>query len=236
MLLPNLCTPLPFSGFDNSTNFLIEQSLISSSISLSSVIVNNGVFIVKTRLFSPPWCNPELTEETIEAIKLIGDDVWKDASIRFSAERDSKIKSGKSAPKGMQRYLNEVLVERFTSNGWYGNAGYFYKNKTWIRITFRHQMSLGSDFLDAIKVCKIEGMEQAIILAANKKTLDLISPNDAAAIVSFEKLENVVKPPQNPTIRNSEILLDILLYLFVTVHSTPMMKQPIMFAVNVASG
>lgn len=147
---------------------------------------------MKTRLLAPPWCTPILTEETVEAINLIADDVWKDASIRFAAERDTKIKAGKSAPKGMQRYLNEVLVERFTSNGWEGDAGYFFKNKTWVRITFRHQMSLGSDFLDAIKVCKIEGMEQAIILAANRMTLKLISPNDAAAIVSFEKLENEV--------------------------------------------
>ena len=147
---------------------------------------------MKTRLLAPPWCKPDLTEETIEAITLIEDDVWKEASIRFSAERDAKIKSGKSAPKGMQRYLNEVLVERFTSNGWDGDAGYFYKNKTWVRITFRHQMSLGSDFLDALKVCKLEGMEQALILAANRKTLDLISPNDAAAIVSFEKLEREI--------------------------------------------
>ena len=53
-------------------------------------------------------------------------------------------------------------------------------------------MSLGSDILDAIKVCKKEGMQQAVILAANRKTLDLISPNDAAAIVSFEKLEREI--------------------------------------------
>ena len=147
---------------------------------------------MKTRLLAPPWCKPNLTEETIEALELIEKDVWKEASIRFSAERDTKLKSGKSAPKGMQRYLNEVLVERFTSKGWEGTAGYFYKNKTWVRITFRHQMSLGSDILDAIKVCKIEGMEQAVILAANRRTLDLISPNDAAAIVSFEKLEREI--------------------------------------------
>lgn len=147
---------------------------------------------MKVRLLAPPWCKPELTEETKEAIELIADDVWKESSIRFSAERDAKIKSGKSAPKGMQRYLNEILVERFTSNGWDGDSGYFFKNKTWVRVTFRHQMSLGSDILDALKVCKIEGMQQAIILAANRKTLDLISPNDAAAIVSFEKLEKEI--------------------------------------------
>ena len=61
-----------------------------------------------------------------------------------------------------------------------------------MRITFRHQMSLGSDILDAIKVCKKEGMQQAVILAANKNTLNLISPNDAAVIISFEKLESEI--------------------------------------------
>ena len=110
----------------------------------------------------------------------------------FAAERETKLKAGQSAPKGMQRYLNDVITKRFTSNGWTGGAGYFFKEKTWVRITFRHQMSLGADILDAIKVCKKEGMQQAVILAANRKTLDLITPNDAAAIVSFEKLEREI--------------------------------------------
>ena len=147
---------------------------------------------MNTRLLASPWVKARMTIETEEAIELIKDDVWKDASILFAAERETKLRSNKSAPKGMQRYLNDVIVKRFTSNGWIGEAGYFFKGKTWVRITFRHQMSLGSDILDAIKVCKKEGMEQAVILAANKKTLDLISPNDANAIVSFEKLEREI--------------------------------------------
>lgn len=147
---------------------------------------------MKTRLLAAPWVRPQITPETEEAIEIIRDDVWKEASVIFAAERESKVKSGKSAPKGMQRYLNDVLVQRFTSKGWIGEAGYFFKGHTWVRVTFRHQMSLGSDILDAIKVCKKEGMEQAVILAANRKTLDLISPNDAAAIVSFEKLEREI--------------------------------------------
>ena len=147
---------------------------------------------MKTRLLASPWVKPQMTKETSEALELLKDDVWKEASVLFAAEREVKMKSGRTAPKGMQRYLNEVIIRRFTSNGWMGDAGYFFKNKTWIRVTFRHQMSLGSDILDAIKVCKKEGMQQAVILAANKKTLNLISPNDAAAIVSFEKLEREI--------------------------------------------
>lgn len=145
---------------------------------------------MNTILMATPWWKATLTQEIEDAIQIIKDDVWKEASIRFYAERDAKIKSGKTAPKGMQRYLNEVLNKRFLDAGWEGDSGYYYKNHTWIRITFRHQMSIGSDFLDAIKVCKKEGMSLAVILAADRKTLDIISPNDAAALISFEKLQN----------------------------------------------
>lgn len=147
---------------------------------------------MNTRLLASPWVRTQKTAETAEAIEILKDEVWKEASVLFAAERDAKMSLGRSAPKGMQRYLNDVIVKRFTSNVWIGEAGYFFKGKTWVRVTFRHQMSLGSDILDAIKVCKKEGMEQAVILAANKKTLDLISPNDANAIVSFEKLEREI--------------------------------------------
>lgn len=145
---------------------------------------------MQVRLFSAPWTVPNLTQEAEEAIEIIGKDIWRDASIRFYAARDAKVRAGRSAPKGMQRYLNEVLTERFQDNGWDGDSGYFFKENTWVRITFRHQMSLGSDFLDALKVCKKEGMELAIILAANRQTLKLVSPNDASAMISFEKLQN----------------------------------------------
>ena len=147
---------------------------------------------MKTRLESCPWIKPEITKETIEAIDILKDDIWKEASILFSAERDTKLRSGKTAPKGMQKYLNEVIKNRFLSNGWLGDSGYYFKEKTWVRVTFRHQMSLGSDIVDAIKVCKKEGMQLAIILAANAKTLDIITPNDATALVSFEKLKNEI--------------------------------------------
>ena len=147
---------------------------------------------MNTRLLASPWLKTQKTVETAEAIELLRDDVWKEASVLFAAEREAKMRSNKSAPKGMQRFLNDVILKRFTSNGWIGEDGYFFKGKTWVRITFRHQMSLGSDILDAIKVCKKEGMEQAVILAANRNTLDIISPNDASAIVSFEKLEREI--------------------------------------------
>ena len=53
-------------------------------------------------------------------------------------------------------------------------------------------MSLGSDIVDAIKVCKKESMQLAIILAANRKTLSIVSPNDVNALTSFEKLQSEI--------------------------------------------
>ncbi|MCC6108100.1 MAG: hypothetical protein LIV26_10140 [Atopobium sp.] len=145
---------------------------------------------MKVRLVAPPWGAPQITPEAEEAFALMADNVWRDACVRFYAERDAKLRAGKHAPKGMQGTLNKVLEERFLRKGWHGDSGCFYKEHTWIRITFRHQMSLGSDFLDAMKVCKKEGMELAIILAADASTLRLMTPNDAAALISFEKLNS----------------------------------------------
>lgn len=147
---------------------------------------------MNVRLVSAPWIKVKFNDELEEMIEIMNNNIWKESSIKFYSLRDSMMKAGKSAPKGMQKFINNVLEEHFKENGWYGNAGYFFKNKTWVRITFRHQMSLGSDIIDALKVCKKEGMEVAVILAANRKTLNLISPNDAAALVSFEKLENEI--------------------------------------------
>ena len=49
-------------------------------------------------------------------------------------------------------------------------------------------MSLGSDFLDALRVNRKEGVSHLLIAAASSDFLKLISPNDAGALVSFEKL------------------------------------------------
>lgn len=143
---------------------------------------------MKLKIISAPWNSPKITKEFQEAIEIIGDNVWKEASIKFYAVREAKINNGKSAPKGMQKYINEILDSKFSAAGWDGGLGYYFKNKTWVRITFRHQMSLGSDFVNALKVCKKEGMELAVIIAANKETLKIISPNDAGAMISFDKL------------------------------------------------
>lgn len=147
---------------------------------------------MKTQLFAPPWGMPEMSTEGSEAIKIIADNLWADSAAQFYAERDAKLRMGKRAAKGMQATLNKMLVDKFSNCDWYAEAGYFIKGDTWVRVTFRHQMSLGSDIVDAQKVCAKFGIKLAMILAADRNTLSIISPNDAAALVSFEKLEREI--------------------------------------------
>ena len=144
---------------------------------------------MKVRFIAAPWMTPMLTKEAKELADVLADNVWSESSVEFFAERDSKLRFGKRAPKGMQKTINSVIGRKLREAGWEGDSGYFVKGETWVRITFRHQMSIGSDFLDALKVCKKQGVELAIILAANLQTLQVITPNDAAALVSFEKLQ-----------------------------------------------
>lgn len=125
-------------------------------------------------------------------MEVFSDNVWSDASLEFYEERNSKIRCGGRAPKGMQKTLNSVIDRKMRAAGWEGGSGCYIKGSTWVRVTFRHQMSIGTDFLDAIKVCKKEGIELAIIIAANLDTLRVITPNDAGAIVSFEKLRSQI--------------------------------------------
>jgi hypothetical protein len=143
-------------------------------------------------IYPAPWHSQSPSPELIEACNILGSDVWREAAIDYHALRSAKLKHGRSAPKGMQAELNRVIDSRFMHNHWNGNNGRFIKNETWVRVTFRHQMSLGSDILDAAKLCARENYKQAIIIAGESDWLQIVSPNDCKALVSFEKLRIAV--------------------------------------------
>jgi hypothetical protein len=88
--------------------------------------------------------------------------------------------------------LNRTIGERFEAAGWDSLDGRYLKNSTWVRVTFRHQMSLGSDILDAVRLHVKESLSQVAILAGESGFLRLVTPNDAAALISFEKLRVAV--------------------------------------------
>jgi len=143
-------------------------------------------------LRAAPWFGGEPSAGLLEAVDLL-DGVWRVAAGEFYADRQAKLALGKSAPKGSQRFLNRAIEQRFEAASWDVQGGRFIKGSTWVRITFRHQMSLGSDLLDALKVAKKTDVRQVAILAASAEALATISPNDQHALTSYEKLSAAVQ-------------------------------------------
>lgn len=142
---------------------------------------------MRTILEPAPWHNEQPHPDLIGALDLIAG-TWSEAASNFYAERMARLRAGRPTPKGIQKYLNKVLDTRFEEAGWEVNEGRYTSDHVWLRITFRHQMSLGSDLLDALKVHVREGIAQVAIVAAPFRFLELISPNDKHVLTSFEKL------------------------------------------------
>jgi hypothetical protein len=147
---------------------------------------------MKIALLAAPWYEEPPTPALVEACRLLGDNVWRDAAIDFYAKRAARLRRGNYAPKGMQGELNRIVADRFQKAGWIGADGRFASEDTWVRITFRHQMSLGSDLLDAVRLHAKEGYRQTAIIAGESSLLQLVCPNDMHALVSFEKLKIAV--------------------------------------------
>jgi hypothetical protein len=142
---------------------------------------------MKVRLVRPSWYESEPTAEANEGINVL-DGVWREATNLFILQGEVRKGLGKSEPLGIQPFLNDVISERFLDSGWTGDEGRFTKGQTWLRITFRHQMSLGSDFYDAIRLPKTENVKQCVILAADDDFLKVITPRDWRSLCSFSKL------------------------------------------------
>lgn len=142
---------------------------------------------MEVKFIRPDWYSANLTDESIEASNLLVG-TWRESANLFSINKELREKLGKPAPLGIQPYLNQVIQERFTSNDWFGEDGRFIKNGTWVRITFRHQMSLGSDFLDALRLPRIEKVHQCVIMGASDEFLEVITPRDWRSLCSFPKL------------------------------------------------
>ncbi len=147
---------------------------------------------VKVELFRAPWCDQELAVGDTQLDGTLQGS-WKEAALAYAAARTEKLAQGKRPPMGIQPYLNRVIDQRFLDTGWDGEGGRYVRDRTWVRFTFRHQMSLGSDILDAMKVTAGKHADVAIIAAADTAFLKVVSPNDAPVLTSFEKLSTEIR-------------------------------------------
>ena len=142
---------------------------------------------MKVELRRPNWYLAEPTAEAIEALSLLNG-IWSEAAARFATIRMVQESKGKITIFGIQKHLNEIIDERFTANDWEGKNSRYRKGDTWVRITFRHQMSVGAELFDVIKMTGKEKIKQSLLLAASSDFLKVISPRDAGSLTSFEKL------------------------------------------------
>lgn len=112
--------------------------------------------------------------------------VWADAADDYAAEFMGKRAVGKSTPRGMQRHVNAAVHKRFYELGWEGVDGRYHKGDEWLRVTFRHKMSLGSDLLDAARMFHVEGFKKITLIAATPSFLTTISPADCKVLCSVD--------------------------------------------------
>jgi len=146
---------------------------------------------MKVTIQKPSWHQDDLTEDSVEAISLLSG-VWTDACTNFAATCSMRVANNKKPPMGIQQFINDEIDERFLMAGWEGKDGKFRKNDTWILISFRHQMSMGSDLYNALWLWKKEGIKQALLLAATLDFLKIITPLDASSLTSFERYATAI--------------------------------------------
>ncbi len=140
-----------------------------------------------------PWTNQVPCDALMELGTILQEGVWRQAAVEFYKEKTKATKAGKVGPQGVQAFLNRVVDERMEQNDWKGGQGRYRKEDAWVRLTFRHQMSLEADLLDALFENKREGASQTAIVAAGNEFLRTISPNDWRALCSYEKFVSACK-------------------------------------------
>ena len=139
---------------------------------------------MKVVLDVPPWGSPIPTKELMEATNIIGSGTTAKAKAQYNQIK----RKGESVPKGMQSTINKLLDAKFEQAGWTVKDGRYTKNGTYVRVTFRHAMSLGTDVLDAMKACAKDGVELVALFACGLDALRTIAPTQATSMVSYEKL------------------------------------------------
>lgn len=129
-----------------------------------------------------------VTALDLSVVNAVLEGSWAEAASDYAAEWRARRSQGRRGPVGAQKHLNAVIDRRFREAGWNAHSSTYMCEGLWFRVTFRHQMSLGSNFLDALKAVVRHGFDVAVIAAATRDFLESISPADAPALTSFEKL------------------------------------------------
>jgi hypothetical protein len=123
----------------------------------------------------------------LENLCTIFEGSWGQAIAEFNAANSVRRSQGVKEALGMQSSLNNVLGDVMSRAGWAGSDGRFSEGESWIRFSFRHSMSQGSDFFDAQKQLHGEGFNCVGLIYAPNQILTRISPRDGNSLCSFER-------------------------------------------------
>lgn len=147
---------------------------------------------MKVEFESAPWGKYTPNALVLEAQKILAQPLWAQAADAWKRTRDGAQKAGKIPPQGIQSTLNELVDDAMEKNGWEVEGGRCWKDGTWVRVTFRHVMSLGSDLVDAMVAHSKRGATQTCLIAANGSFLRQISPNEVNSLCSYEKFRELL--------------------------------------------
>jgi len=142
---------------------------------------------VRAELYIPEWL--DAPDVDLSKVNEVLEGSWAEAATNYAAEWTAQRSVGKRGPVGIQKFLNSVIDRRFQKAGWNAYASTYSSNQLWFRVTFRHQMSAGSNFLEGLKAVGRYDFRVAVIAAATRDFLEIISPADAPALTSFEKVK-----------------------------------------------
>jgi hypothetical protein len=139
---------------------------------------------LKCELFYPSFST--LPNENRSRTLDLFEGTWASAAADYYSEFIGKRAVGKNTPRGIQKFLNIVITESLRAQGWTGSEGRYTKESEWLRVSFRHMMSAGSDIMDAARMAKVENYETVTLVSASPEFLKVISPADAGSLCSSE--------------------------------------------------
>lgn len=118
-------------------------------------------------------------------------DAWQIACQAYFSTLLANRSLSRKTSKGLQRLLNESINQLMDTAGWQGGNGRWRKESIVVRFSFRHKMSLGSDFFDALRLCSEENLSNYFLVYASTDALKVINPDEVNTLCSSEAAEEL---------------------------------------------
>ena len=134
-----------------------------------------------------PYGLDKSMDNPLSSLNSILTGTWEESNQIFQASNSARIAQNKKKKVGLQSDLNALITQKLIDAGWEGEEGRFFRDGSWIRISFRHYMSQGADLLEAYSVFKRENFKQIALIYGEDAFLKSVWPGGHSALCSYEK-------------------------------------------------